>query len=41
MLLLGTQVFHCNVDSSGNVSLEIVKDGWSPALTITKVLLAI
>ncbi|KAK9941418.1 hypothetical protein M0R45_018020 [Rubus argutus] len=36
-----TRVFHCNVDSSGNVSLEIIKDNWSPALTITKVLLAI
>ena len=35
------RVFHCNVDSSGNVSLEIIKDGWSPARTITKVLLAI
>ncbi|PRQ35720.1 putative aminoacyltransferase, E1 ubiquitin-activating enzyme [Rosa chinensis] len=40
-ILFRTRVFHCNVDSSGNVSLEIVKDGWSPALTITKVLLAI
>ncbi|KAL6195031.1 hypothetical protein ACLB2K_030653 [Fragaria x ananassa] len=36
-----TRVFHCNVNSSGNVSLEIIKDGWSPARTITKVLLAI
>ncbi|KAM5582293.1 constitutive photomorphogenesis protein 10 [Rosa sericea] len=40
-IVFRTRVFHCNVDSSGNVSLEIVKDGWSPALTITKVLLAI
>ncbi|XP_062007957.1 serine--tRNA ligase, chloroplastic/mitochondrial-like [Rosa rugosa] len=34
-IVFRTRVFHCNVDSSGNVSLEIVKDGWSPALTIT------
>ncbi|KAF3444408.1 hypothetical protein FNV43_RR14100 [Rhamnella rubrinervis] len=36
-----TRIYHCNVDSTGNVSLEILKDSWSPALTITKVLLAI
>nr|XP_011461675.1 PREDICTED: constitutive photomorphogenesis protein 10 isoform X2 [Fragaria vesca subsp. vesca] len=40
-IVFRTRVFHCNVDSSGNVSLEIIKDGWSPARTITKVLLAI
>ncbi|KAH9603996.1 hypothetical protein KSS87_023599 [Heliosperma pusillum] len=36
-----TRIFHCNVDSSGNVNLDILKDGWSPALTISKVLLAL
>ncbi|PKI71502.1 hypothetical protein CRG98_008019 [Punica granatum] len=36
-----TRIFHCSVDSSGNLSLDILKDGWSPALTITKILLAI
>lgn len=36
-----TRIFHCNVDSAGNVSLDILNDSWSPALTITKVLLAI
>ncbi|KAF5471334.1 hypothetical protein F2P56_011776 [Juglans regia] len=36
-----TRIFHCNVDTAGVLSLDILKDSWSPALTITKVLLAI
>ncbi|KAG8371754.1 hypothetical protein BUALT_Bualt13G0121200 [Buddleja alternifolia] len=36
-----TRIYHCNVDSAGNVSLDILKDGWSPALTISRVLVAL
>ncbi|KAL9455412.1 hypothetical protein AB3S75_010770 [Citrus x aurantiifolia] len=36
-----TRIYHCNVDSAGNVNLDILKDSWSPALTITKVVLAV
>ncbi|TKY60009.1 Constitutive photomorphogenesis protein 10 [Spatholobus suberectus] len=36
-----TRIYHCNVDADGLVSMGILKDDWSPALTITKVLLAV